>query len=70
MVEIPQNRENTYRYFQGFYLDFKNGILSPPQCSSHVLTQASPPPPNFEEPPTPTHKPTMERAGRSHPPCS
>ena len=33
--------------FQGFNLDFKDSILSPP-CSLDVLTQALPP--NFEEP--------------------
>ena len=33
--------------FQGFYLDFKNVVLSLP-CSPCVLTQA--PPSNFEDP--------------------
>ena len=33
--------------FQGFYVDFKNAVVSLP-CSPHVLTQA--PLSNFEEP--------------------
>ena len=43
--------------FQGFYLDFKNAVLTAPSCFPHVLSQAPPPPTplNFQEPPYSQH---------------